>query len=65
MKIQRLVCIFTVLMLIPNMLRAQHEAPQYPMPQSSVSVYASSLLLASVVNLSYERLWKPGLDWGL
>jgi len=59
MKIQRLVCILTVLMLTPNMLKAQHESLQYPMPQSSVSVYASSLLLASVVNLSYERLWKP------
>ncbi len=45
------------LLLSTQSMTAQTES--FPNPQSSVSIYASTLLLASVANLSYERLWKP------
>ncbi|HRZ42877.1 MAG TPA: hypothetical protein P5228_09275 [Bacteroidales bacterium] len=46
-----------MMLLAPQGLRAQTD--NYPKQQSSVSVYASTLLLASVANLSYEHLWRP------
>lgn len=46
-----------ILLLSTTNMKAQTD--NFPNPQSSVSIYASTLLLASVANLSYERLWKP------
>lgn len=45
------------LLLSTQSMTAQTES--FPNPQSSVSIYASTLLLASVANLSYEHLWRP------
>jgi hypothetical protein len=60
MKIKHLLCLSTALLLFPQPgLNAQSEIGNKPYPRSSISVYASSLLLASVANLSFEHLWKP------
>lgn len=46
-----------ILLLSTTNMNAQTD--NYPKSQSSVSLYASTLLLASVANLSYEHLWRP------
>lgn len=51
--------VIVMAMLTPNTLKADLKPASTPNHQSSISLYGSTLLLASVANISFERLWRP------